>query len=30
MKTALVEWQDEASFFDIDEPADFERLKGLA
>ena len=30
MKTALVEWQDEASFLDIDEPADFERLKGLA
>ena len=30
MKTALVEWQDEASFLDIAEPADFERLKGLA
>lgn len=29
-QTALVEWKDEASFLDIDEPADYERLKGLA
>jgi len=29
-KTALVEWKDEASFLDIDVPADYERLKGLA
>lgn len=29
-QTALVEWQDEASFLDIDVPADYERVKGLA
>lgn len=29
-QTALVEWTDEASFLDIDVPADYERLKGLA
>jgi molybdenum cofactor cytidylyltransferase len=29
-QTALVEWNDEAPFLDIDEPADYDRLKGLA
>jgi len=29
-QTALVEWQDELSFLDIDLPEDYERLKGLA
>jgi len=28
-KTALVEWQDELPFLDIDLPEDYERLKGL-
>lgn len=29
-KTALVDWQDELLFLDIDLPEDYERLKGLA
>ena len=29
-KTALVEWQDELPFLDIDLPEDYEKLKGLA
>ena len=29
-KTALVEWPEELPFLDLDVPADYERLKGLA
>ncbi|HLN84864.1 MAG TPA: nucleotidyltransferase family protein [Candidatus Limnocylindrales bacterium] len=29
-KTALLDWQDELPFLDIDRPEDYERLKGLA
>ncbi len=29
-QTALVEWQDELPFLDIDVPEDYQRLKGLA